>query len=118
MTKPADGMVAGTPLAPLYFGEFRDADSFHKGSGKATIYRALDGSLLLRLENFRVTNGPDLHVLLTPHPDPKSRDELNSTGYVDLGKLKGNIGNQNYPIPRDVSPTVWGSVVIYCLPFR
>jgi hypothetical protein len=104
--------------AHLYFGEFRDADSFHKGSGKATIYRALEGPLLLRLENFRVTNGPDLHVLLTSHPDPKSREDLRSAGYVDLGKLKGNLGNQNYPIPAGVAPAAPGSVVIYCLPFQ
>ncbi|MSQ07320.1 MAG: hypothetical protein EXR54_04415 [Dehalococcoidia bacterium] len=111
---------AAMPASPVQVkaGAFRDADSFHKGSGQATIYRAPDGSSLLRLENFRVTNGPDLHLLLTPAADPKSRDELTSAGYVDLGKLKGNMGSQNYPIPAGVDVAGLRSVVIYCLPFQ
>lgn len=118
---PAGGMT-GTipPAAPVRVkaGQFRDADAFHKGSGRATIYRAPDGSHLLRLEEFRVTNGPDLHVLLTPHADPKGRGDATAPGYVDLGKLKGNLGNQNYPIPAGVDAAAQGSVVIYCLPFQ
>ena len=99
-------------------GNFRDVDSFHRGSGVATIYRAPDGSSLLRLEDFRVTNGPELHVLLAQAPDPQSREELDSGGYVGLGRLKGNIGNQNYEIPPDLDPTAQNSVIIYCRPFR
>ena len=38
-------------------------------------------------------------------------------GYLDLGKLKGNRGNQNYPIPADVDISIFNSVVIYCKPF-
>ncbi len=99
-------------------GNFRDADSFHKGSGQATIYRGPDGTLLLRLENFNVTNGPELHVILSPHPNPQSQSDLKAPGYVDLGKLKGNRGNQNYTIPNDVDVGAQGSVVIYCSPFH
>ena len=99
-------------------GTFRDADDFHKGSGRATIYRLADGTHLLRLEDFRVTNGPALHVLLSIHPDPSTRADLNSQSYVDLGDLKGNIGNQNYEISSDVDVTAQGSVVIYCKPFH
>ncbi len=102
----------------LKAGMFKDADSFHKGSGEATIFRGPDGSLLLRLEDFNVTNGPDLHVLLSPHPDPERQGDVKQAGYVDLGKLKGNIGNQNYPIPDDVDVSIQGSVVIYCKPFH
>ena len=99
-------------------GNFRDADSFHQGSGAATIYRSADGSGLLRLEDFRVTNGPDLHVLLSPATDPVSRDELQAASYVGLGKLKGNIGNQNYEIPANIDANAQGSVIIYCMPFH
>ena len=102
----------------LKVGQFENADSFHRGSGTATIYRGPDGSHLLRLEEFEVTNGPGLHVLLTPHTGPKTRADLRSTGYVDLGDLKGNKGNQNYPIPADVDVAANRSVVIYCLPFH
>ena len=102
----------------LKVGNLRDADGFHKGSGQATIYRGPDGSRLLRLENLNVTNGPDLHVILTPHPDPGNRGEVHTDGYIDLGKLKGNKGDQNYPIPDEVDIDIQGSVVIYCKPFH
>ena len=102
----------------LKSGNFQDADRSHKGSGQATIYRGPDGSHLLRLEEFKTTNGPELHVILTPHQNPKTRGDVKAPGYVDLGKLKGNIGNQNYPIPDNVDVSIQGSVVIYCKPFH
>ena len=101
----------------LKSGNFQDADSFHRGSGQATIYRGPDGSHLRRLENLSVTNGPDLHVILSPHQNPGSRGDVKQQGYVDLGKLKGNKGNQNYTIPNGVDVDTQMSVVIYCVPF-
>ena len=98
-------------------GSFRDADSFHTGSGQATIYKLANGEHVLRVEDLRVTNGPDLRVLLSAHPDPMSRDEFSSEDYVELDKLKGNIGNQNYPIP-EMDLSQYRSVVIYCKPFH
>ncbi|MDE2937341.1 MAG: DM13 domain-containing protein [Chloroflexota bacterium] len=111
---------AGPPPEPvaLASGSFRDADSFHRGSGTATIYLLPDGSHLLRLEDFEVTNGPDLRVLLAEPGDPMSRDELQTGGYTHLAKLKGNIGNQNYEIPSDINLDEQNSVIIYCMPFH
>jgi hypothetical protein len=103
------------PVAALN-GSFAGADDFHQGAGTTTIYELEDGSHVLRFEDFEVTNGPDLHVLLVPNDAPTDRDDL--TGYVDLGKLKGNIGNQNYEIPPDVDISEFGSIVIYCEPFH
>lgn len=97
-------------------GQFKDAGSFHKGSGTGTIYQLPDGGHLLRLEDFTVTNGPDLHVLLASNPSPTGRADLGD--YVDLGSLKGNIGNQNYEIPADTDLSQFKSVVIYCKPFH
>ena len=104
-------------VVKLKEGDFRDQDSFHKGSGKAAVYRAPDGSHIVRLEDFKVTNGPELHVLLSAHSDPMTRSELKDDGYHDLGKLKGNIGNQNYTVPDGVDVSAQMSVVIYCKPF-
>jgi hypothetical protein len=111
---------AGPPPEPvaLASGSFRDADSFHRGSGSATIYLLPDGSHLLRLEDFEVTNGPDLRVLLATPNDPQSRTELQDGGYIHLAKLKGNIGNQNYEIPADIDLGNQNSVIIYCMPFH
>ncbi len=111
-------MPAPAKPTKLKEGDFRDADSFHKGSGQALIYSAPDGAALLRLENFKVTNGPELHVLLSMHPDPDRRADLLDAGYLDLGRLKGNIGNQNYDIPEGVDLGAQQSVVIYCMPFH
>ena len=98
-------------------GSFKDADAFHRGSGTATIYRTPDGAEVLRLENLDVTNGPALHVVLSTHPDPERSEQVKQEGYVDLGDLKGNRGNQNYPIPAGVDTSIHKSVVIYCYPF-
>ena len=113
-TAPSD---SGTGVV-LSKGTFQDADQFHQGSGEATIYRGPDGSHLLRLENFKVTNGPDLHVILSPNPAPESRDDVHQPGYLDLGSLKGNVGDQNYEIPPDADVNALSSVVIYCSPFH
>lgn len=112
----------GAMLAPeaVKVGQFRDGDSFHKGSGNATIYDLGTDGFVLRFEDFNVINGPDLRVLLTTHPDPMGRGDVHADDvtYVELGKLKGNIGNQNYPIPNDVDVDDQHSVVIYCKPFQ
>ena len=110
--------MPGAVGARLKTGALGDADSFHKGRGQVTIYRLSDGSGLVRLEGIDVTNGPDLHVYLTPHPGPANRSDVHTPGYADLGKLKGNGGSQNYPIPDDVDVAAQRSLVIYCQPFH
>jgi hypothetical protein len=114
-SESADAMADATVFKS---GEFQDADRFHKGSGSATIYTMPDGSALLRLEDFRVTNGPELHLILSPNPDPQSSSDVREGDYIDLGKIKGNIGNQNYPLPAGIDPSKFNSVVIYCKPFQ
>ncbi|OGN04524.1 MAG: hypothetical protein A3B99_00955 [Candidatus Yanofskybacteria bacterium RIFCSPHIGHO2_02_FULL_44_12b] len=94
-------------------GSFVEVDLVHKGSGTAKIIEA-DGKRILRLENFEVTNGPDLYVYLsesrTPGNDLKSIDK-----YIILGPLKGNKGDQNYEIP---SPFVgYDTAIIWCQKF-
>lgn len=119
MKKDAGGSASGTPDAvKVKVGSFKDADSFHKGSGSATIYRGADGTNVLRLEDFRVTNGPGLVVLLVEHGDPESQSDIKGGEYHELSKLKGNVGNQNYMIPDSVDIAKTGSVAIYCKPFH
>ena len=109
--------AAANQVQAVAMGSFKDADSFHRGSGTATIYRTPDGSEVLRLEDLSVTNGPALHVVLSTHPDPERSEQVKQEGFVDLGDLKGNRGNQNYPIPAGVDTSIHKSVVIYCYPF-
>ena len=116
---PSEMMAtAATEAAAVSVGEFQDADSFHRGSGSATVYRLPSGEGVLRIENFSVTNGPRLHVILTPSANPAGRADVRADGHVDLGGLKGNRGDQNYPIPADADLSSFGAAVIYCVPFN
>ena len=114
-TDASEGMAESGAVA-LSSGQFEDYDNFHQGSGTATIYELEDGNHILRFEGFEVTNGPDLHVLLVPDGTPENRDDI--AGYIDLGSLKGNLGDQNYEIPAGINIDGYGSVVIYCQPFH
>jgi hypothetical protein len=98
-------------------GEFNQIDIIHGGSGSATLYELPDGSRVLRFEDFRVTNGPELHVILTRNENPLMAEDV-GTDYIDLGPLKGNVGNQNYNVPAEVDFSQYQAVVIYCLPFQ
>ncbi|MDJ0908262.1 MAG: DM13 domain-containing protein [Woeseiaceae bacterium] len=95
-------------------GQFVDADSVHKGSGTANLYALPDNSHVLRFEDFRTTNGPDLVVYLARHPSPASASDVTDGGFLSLGDLKGNVGSQNYPIPAGTDLSEFNSVVIWC----
>ena len=109
----AEDMPADAPVV-VASGEFTDADAIHKGSGRAILYALPDGRHVLRFEDFRTTNGPALVVYLASHPSPASAADVTDQGYLSLGDLKGNVGNQNYPIPADVDVAGYRSVVIWC----
>jgi hypothetical protein len=93
-------------------GEFHKADK--AGSGTATIYRLADGKRVLRLTDFAVDNGPDLHVRLIAADDAKDTASVAKTDHVELGKLKGNKGNQNYDVPENVDLSTYKVVSIWC----
>lgn len=101
----------------LSLGSFGRIDAIHAAEGTATIYQLADGGRVLRFEDFRATNGPDLHVVLSRHEAPRNHADLGAD-YTDLGQLKGNVGNQNYEIAAELDLTGYNSVVIYCVPFQ
>ena len=114
--------AAAPPAAPsgpvaLTSGTFGVVDEVHKGEGKATIFQLPDGKRVLRLEDFRVTNGPDLYVYLSAHPAPRTTKEVHEAGEFEVARLKANIGNQNYDLPADLDLGKFKSVVIYCKRF-
>lgn len=92
----------------------------HQTSGRATIYQEADGKLVLRLTNFKTSNGPDVHVILVAAKD--ADDDANflksDTARVELGKLKGNEGDQNYEIPAGTNLEKYQTVSIYCERFN
>lgn len=98
-----------TNIEPLV-GNFMDAgDGFHKAEGIAKVIDLTDGRTFLRLENLKTTNGPDLYLYLSTGKDVSE--------IVDLGRLKGNIGNQNYEIPAGTDLSKFNTVLIWCKAF-
>ncbi|MFP6635520.1 MAG: DM13 domain-containing protein, partial [Dehalococcoidia bacterium] len=99
----AEAQPASEPVR-LKLGQFRDQDRFHRGTGTATIYSLADG--------------PDLRVILTRSQNPEEAGQITGPGQLELAKLKGNMGNHNYPIPNDADVYTFNSVVVFCKPFR
>jgi len=72
------------------------------------------------LTDFRTSNGPDVHVVLARAEDRALNEKIvkGNLDYVELGKLKGNQGDQNYDIPAAVDLQKYNAVVIYCERFN
>jgi hypothetical protein len=92
----------------------------HSTSGRATVYQEPDGKLVLRLTGFKTSNGPDVHVILIAAKN--AGDDANflksNIERVELGKLKGNEGDQNYEIPSGTDLSKFQTVSIYCERFN
>jgi hypothetical protein len=39
---------------------------------------------------------------------------VKNAGYVDLGSLKGNIGDQNYDVPQELDLSKYQAVTVWC----
>ena len=89
----------------------------HETRGTAAIYELPDGKRVLRLTGFETSNGPDVRVFLGAAGDANDNDTVTNAGYVELGSLKGNIGDQNYEIPSDIKLADYHSVTIWCKRF-
>lgn len=84
----------------------------HPTMGRAIVKELADGSCVLRLEDFETSNGPDVRVYLSAGPKDAYGKE-----FVDLGGLKGNVGNQNYTIPSGTDLDRYDTAVIWCRRF-
>ena len=89
----------------------------HPTVGTATIYRMGDGALMLRFTNFRTSNGPNVHVYLVAADDAKDGEIVRHAGFIDLGPIKGNIGDQNYALGPDADLSKYRAVSIWCQRF-
>jgi electron transfer DM13 len=103
---------ANAATVQLASGSFHGAA--HETKGIATIYQLPDGSRTLRLTRFETSNGPEVQVYLGVAPDAKDNETVTKAGYVTLGPMKGNIGDQNYDIPAGVDLAKYHSVTIWC----
>ncbi len=111
--EPAAPTPAPAPAGPVALGAgpFQGLTG-HRGEGTATVFELPDGSRVLRLEDFDVSNGPGLEVHLVPGADQRGPGDG-----VKLANLKGNVGNQNYDVPTDLDLSGDWTVLIWCEPF-
>ena len=103
---------AGQTLAS---GTFHSA--LHPTEGNASVDRLADGSRVLRFTNFRTSNGPDVHIYMVAEQQPVDNASVERSGYIDLGTIKGNIGDQYYTLGPDIDLSKYRSVVVWCKRF-
>lgn len=108
MIKEETMMEETIPIS--YAGTFVGiGDGIHDAQGNTYTVPLESGNDVLRLENFKSTNGPDLYVYLSK--------DYKASEFINLGKLKANSGNQNYDIPNDVDLGEYNKVLIWCKTF-
>jgi hypothetical protein len=112
---PATTAAPAPQIVTLAQGEFIPRGRY-SGEGTAVVLNDGSEQRFLRFENFSTDNGPDLRVYLTVS-DAEGDSGAFDDDFVDLGVLKGNIGDQNYEIPPDVDLSVYDTVVVWCVRF-
>ncbi|MFF4603673.1 DM13 domain-containing protein [Streptomyces sp. NPDC001339] len=88
----------------------------HATSGTARTVRLADGGHVLRLEDLKTSDGPDVRVYLSTREADAVKTGLGD-GALELGKLKGNLGNQNYAVPAGTDLSKFRSAVLWCQRF-
>jgi hypothetical protein len=89
----------------------------HDGKGKASVVRRADGSRVLELTEFETSNGPDLQLYLVAVRDAIDSDSVKAAGFVTLGALKGNVGDQAYGVPAEIDLDRFRAVIVWCRRF-
>lgn len=116
--QPGISSTSGTaaPPAPVVLASGRFRSYEHETTGTASLVRLSDGRIITRLSDFETSNGPDVRVWLSG-ARADDADSARQDKYLDLGALKGNVGNQNYPVPTGVDLSDYQSVIIWCRRF-
>jgi hypothetical protein len=89
----------------------------HPGAGRATVYRLEDGAYALRLENLDVFNGPDLYVYAVAAGDAPDDETVLESGFLNVGRLEGNQGDQTYALPDGFDPEKHRAISVWCRRF-
>jgi len=102
-------------LAALASGPFHGIA--HETKGTATVFQDSNGNRILRLSNFSTSNGPDVHVYMVAADNAYDAATVEHAGFIDLGNIKGNIGDQDYTLGRDLDLSRYRAVSIWCKRF-
>lgn len=85
-------------------GRFNNVEQILKG--KALFVKSGE-NIFLRLENFEMVNGQDMHIYLSPILN------LDKNDAIDLGIMKSTTGNVNYKIDKSVDLEKYFNVLIW-----
>jgi Electron transfer DM13 len=112
--------VAAEPAGPVVVRTGSFVTHEHATAGTARLVRNPDGSHQVELVDLDTSDGPDLRVWLT---DQEVREGsagwrvFDDGKWTELGRLKGNRGDQVYPVPGKVDPEDYRSISIWCKRF-
>ena len=112
---PVTAAASSADAVSLAKGTFHS--NAHETIGTATILSLSDDRRILRLTNFSTSNGPDVRVYLVAAPDVNDEATVEAAGYIELGVMKGNKGDQNYDVPTAVDLARYRTVTIWCKRF-
>ncbi|GGN65685.1 hypothetical protein GCM10010112_27330 [Actinoplanes lobatus] len=119
MPQPS-GPPAASVAAPVVIAQGDFITHEHDTSGTARMVRNPDGSHQLEIAGLDTSDGPDLRVWLS---DQEVRTGVagwrvfDDGEYAELGKLKGNHGDQVYRLADGIDPVAFRSVSIWCKRF-
>ncbi len=99
---PAEG--GASPVTTAATGTFEGRD--HPGEGTVTLLTDGAQTFVRFEEDFSTDNGPDLYVSVIVGGER-----------IELDRLKGNQGSQNYELPSDLDPASVESVQVWCKRF-
>ena len=111
----AESVKSGDSATVLVSGNFHGVA--HETKGVATIYELPGGKKVLRFSEFETSNGPDVQVYLVAADDANDSETVTNAGFIHIGALKGNIGDQNYDLPADVNLDKYKAVTVWCRRF-
>jgi Electron transfer DM13 len=107
---PASGEAPTPPAEPVRVaaGSLQGLAG-HDAAGGASLIRQPDGSFVVRFESFDIEGTPAPHVYLIQGADQRN------PGGVDLGDLRGNVGDvSDYAVPADARPAADWTVLVWC----
>lgn len=118
--EPAEEITPPPAAAPvdLLAGSFVSHE--HTTTGSVRVIENPDGTRQLAIVGLETSNGPDVHVWLSAGPVIEGFDGwFTAAGYehIDLGPIKGNLGDQLYDIPAGVDLSVFRTVDLWCEQF-
>lgn len=118
--EPTESATPEPPAGPVQLSAGELISHEHDTSGTVRIIENADGTRVLTLENLSTSSGPDVHVWLSAAPVVAGFDGwflAADQPAVDLGPIKGNVGNHVYEIPADVDLGQFPSVYLWCVQF-